>query len=81
MDDKNVQRICINFCVKLGNSATKTHEMLHEAFEEHTLSQTAVFEWHSHFKESRVPVEDDECSGRPSTSTMENAEKCENSFM
>jgi hypothetical protein len=30
--------------------------MLHEAFEERSLSRTAVFEWHSHFKADRVSV-------------------------
>jgi hypothetical protein len=36
--------------------------MLHDAFGEHSLRRTAVFEWHSHFKTGRVSVEDDECS-------------------
>jgi hypothetical protein len=50
--------------------------MLHEAFGEHSLSQTAVFEWYSRFKASRVSVEDDEPSGRPGTSkTTGNVEK------
>jgi hypothetical protein len=44
--------------------------MLCEAFGEHSLSQTAVFEWHSCFKASRVSVEDDKHSGQPSTSKM-----------
>jgi hypothetical protein len=62
--------------VKLGKSGTETLEMLREAFGEHSLSRTAVFEWHSHFKVSQVSVEDDERSGRPSTSKMtENVEK------
>jgi hypothetical protein len=35
-----------------------------------------VFEWHSRFKVGQVSVEDDEHSGRPSTSkTTENGEK------
>jgi hypothetical protein len=46
MDDKIKQNVCIKFCVKIGKSATETLEMLHEA----SLSRTAVFEWHSHFK-------------------------------
>jgi hypothetical protein len=47
--------------------------MLCEAFGE---SQTAFFEWCSHFKVGQVSSEDDECSGRPSTSKMtENVEK------
>jgi hypothetical protein len=50
--------------------------MLCKAFGEHSLSRTAVFEWHSRFKAGRVSVEDDELSGRPSTSrTTEDVEK------
>jgi hypothetical protein len=37
------QRVCIKFCVKLGKPASKTLEMLCEAFEgQHSSSQTAV---------------------------------------
>jgi hypothetical protein len=54
MDGKIEQRVCIKFCLKLGKSATKTPEMLLEAFGEHSLSRTAVFEWHSYFKAGRV---------------------------
>jgi hypothetical protein len=76
MDGKIEQRVCIKFCVKLRKSATKTLEMLLEAFEEHSLSRTAVFEWYSSFKAGRVSVEDDEHPGRPNTSkTTENVEK------
>jgi hypothetical protein len=50
--------------------------MLREAFGGHSLSRTAVFEWYSRFKADPVSVEDDERSGRPSTSkTTENVEK------
>jgi hypothetical protein len=76
MDGKIKQRVCIKFCAKLGKSATETLEMLLEAFGEHSLSRTEVFEWHSHFKAGRVSVEDDESSRRPGTSyTTENVEK------
>jgi hypothetical protein len=62
--------------VKLGKSATETVDMLREAFGEHSLSRTAVFEWHSRFKIGRVSVEDDKRAGRPSTNkTAENVEK------
>jgi hypothetical protein len=78
MSGKIEQRVCIKFCMKLGKSTTETLEMLREAFGEHSLSQTAVFEWHSHFRAGRVSVEDDKRSGRPSTSKMtENVEKIE----
>jgi hypothetical protein len=54
---------------------TKILEMLCDDFGEHSLSQTVVFEWHSHFKAGQVLVEDDEHSGQPSTSkTTENYE-------
>jgi hypothetical protein len=54
--------------MKLGKTTTNTPDVLHEAFGEHSLSRTAVFEWHACFKTGRVSVEDDECSGQPSTS-------------
>jgi hypothetical protein len=63
MDGKIEQRVCIKFCVKLGKSTTETLEMLREDFGEHSLSQTAVFEWHSCFKAGRLSVEDGKCSG------------------
>jgi hypothetical protein len=52
MDGQFEQCVCIKFCMKLGKSATETLEMLHEAFGEHSLNRTVVFEWHSHFKVS-----------------------------
>jgi hypothetical protein len=63
MDGKIEQHICIKFCVKLGKSATKTLEMLDEAFGELSLSWAAVFEWHSCFKASQESAEDDKWSG------------------
>jgi hypothetical protein len=52
----NEQRVRIEFFVKLGKSATETLEILREAFGEHSLSRTAVSEWHSNFKASRMSV-------------------------
>jgi hypothetical protein len=75
MDGKIKQCVCMKFCVKLGKSATKTPEMLHEAFGEHSLSWTVVFECHSRFKAGQVSVED-KLSGQPSISkTTENVEQ------
>jgi hypothetical protein len=62
MNGKIEQRVCINFCVKLCKSVVETLEMLREAFGEHSLSWTVVFEWHSHFKAGRVSLEYDKCS-------------------
>jgi hypothetical protein len=50
--------------------------MLCEAFGEQSLSWTAVSAWHSCFKVGRVSAEDDDRSGRPSTSkTTKNVAK------
>jgi hypothetical protein len=56
--------------VQLSKPATETIEMLRDAFGGHSLSRTAVFEWHSHFKAGRASVLDDKHSGRPSTSKV-----------
>jgi hypothetical protein len=74
MDDKIEQRFCIRFCVKLGKSTTETLEMLCEAFGEHSLSQTAVFEWCSRFMAGRVSVEDD--GTFRATKQQQNDRKC-----
>jgi hypothetical protein len=72
MDGKIEQRVCIEFCVELGKSTAETLEMLREAFGEHFLSQTAVFEWHSRFKAGRVSVEDERSGGTSTRKTIEN---------
>jgi hypothetical protein len=56
MDGKFEQRVCIKFCVKLSKSATETPEMLCEAFGEHSLSRTMVFDV-IHIKPGQVSVE------------------------
>jgi hypothetical protein len=63
MDGNIEQHVYIKFCVKLDKSATETFKMLREAFGEHSLSETVVFEWHSRFKAGQVSDEDDERSG------------------
>jgi hypothetical protein len=76
MDGKIEQRVCTECCVKLRKSATETLVMLCQAFGEHSLSRTAVFERYSRFKAGRVSVEDNKHSGRPSTSkTTENVDR------
>jgi hypothetical protein len=48
--------------MKLSKSTTEILEMLCEAVGKHSLSQTAVSEWHSCFKAGQVSVEDNERS-------------------
>jgi hypothetical protein len=43
--------------------------MLQEAFGDNAMSQSKTFLWYKRFKDGRTSVDDDECYGRPSTST------------
>lgn len=70
------QRICIKFCVKNEIKCNKVCEMLTKAYGESAMKKTSVYEWYKRFQDGRENVEDDERSGRPSTSTTdENVEK------
>lgn len=70
------QRCSIKFCVKLKKTGMETFKMIKEAYKEDAMSRAMVFMWHKRFKDGREDVEDDERSGRPSTSrTDENLAK------
>jgi len=73
----NVQQcVNVNFCVKLGKSATETYDLLKKVYGDECLSRIQVFEWFKRFKEGRKEIEDDQRPGRPSTSkTDTNIEK------
>jgi histone-lysine N-methyltransferase SETMAR len=59
MVDVKEQRVCVKFRFKLGK----------KAFGDDTLGQTKSYDWFNRFKNGRTSVDDDELSGRPSTST------------
>jgi hypothetical protein len=68
MEARNIaQRYAILFCVKLGDSATTTHEKHQQAFGDDAMSRAQTFRWHKMFSEDRTIVEDEERCGRPST--------------
>src|SRR5215469_6958247 len=71
MCESTEQRICIKFCFKIGKTATKTYQLLLQAYGENAMGRTQVFDWFRRFKEGRTSVESDPCSGRPSTSRNE----------
>jgi len=68
------QRMAIKFCVKLGKTASETVPMLKTAFGNDCLSDRQVYRWHEAFAEGREDVNDEERSGRPSTSKTEENE-------
>jgi len=65
------QRICVKFCFKIEKTATKTYQLLQQAYGEDEMGRTQVFDWFSRFKEGRTSFESDPRSGRPSTSRNE----------
>jgi hypothetical protein len=44
MTDVKEQRICVKFCFKLGMTASESHRMLKEAFDDNDLGQTQTYE-------------------------------------
>jgi len=70
------QRANIKFCVKLGKPGAETFEMIRRAYGNEAMSLARCFEWHARFKKGRTSLEDDERSGRTSTSSNpKNVEK------
>ncbi len=73
--DSIEQKAAIKFCVKLDHSATKTFDMLKNAYGDASLSRTSIFDRHKWFRSGRTSITDDPRSGRPSDSkTDENVE-------
>jgi len=68
MCESTEQCICIKFCFKIGKTATKTYQLLQQAFGEDAIGRKQVFAWFRRFKEGRTFVESELRSGRPSTS-------------
>ena len=69
MNNLKEQRFAVKFCVKLGKSTTETFAMLNTDYDDVAMKRAACFRRHKRFKNGRLSVEDDERSGRSSTST------------
>ncbi|XP_025422876.1 protein GVQW3-like [Sipha flava] len=76
LDIKIEQRVNIKFLVKLKKTTAKSFRMLCEVYVEECLSRARVFEWHRRFCSEREDIEDDDRSGRPTTSSIK-----ENGFL
>ena len=71
MADFHEQRACIKFCFQLGKTATECCEMLKTAFGDQAMGCSQTFQWFYRFKAGRTSTDDDECSGRPVSSSSE----------
>jgi len=71
MDSGNDQRVAIKFCFKPGLSATEILVLVQKAYGNEALNLSNVFRWYSRFRDGREPVEDDERSGLPKSTSAE----------
>jgi transposase len=55
-------------CFRLGKSATETHEMLVEVYGDAAVTLKTVYIWSEQFRSGSESIDDEERSGRPSTS-------------
>ena len=58
----------MKFCFKLKKTVAETHEMLVQVYREEAVSKKCVHDWFKRFKDGEELLEDEELSGRPSTS-------------
>lgn len=71
MESTIEQRYAIKFCAKLKKSLDETSKIIREAYGDSTLSHSQVARWLKAYKEGREEVHDEQRSGRPSTSKIE----------
>jgi len=64
------QRTNIKFMCRLGKSASETLSALQQVYGDTALKKSEVYNWFSQFKNGQE-TEDDQRSGRPSTSRTE----------
>ena len=67
MVENEKQRICIQFCPRLGKAGPETYQMLQGDFGEVVLSRARVFEWFRRSKDEQDSVKTVGRKGRPST--------------
>ena len=60
----------IKFCFKLKKTVAETHEMLIQVYGEEPVSKKCVYDGFKRFKDGKESVEEEERSGRLSTSRI-----------
>jgi len=66
----------IKFCVLLQMSPAETLTVLQQLYGDRTMKKSLVCDWHKPFTDGREIVDDDLCSGHPSTSINETNIEC-----
>jgi len=70
------QHVNIKFCFKQQKSVNETHEMLKLVYGDAAVTMKTVYKWFERSRNGCESVEDEERSGRPSTSkTQQNVER------
>lgn len=59
MNEKEKQRVCLKFCLKLNKTICETFLMLREDFGDEWLNQSCFHEWYKWFKDGRLSINDD----------------------
>jgi len=62
------QHVNTKFTCRLGKSASQMPSALQKVYGDTVLGKSAVYDWFSRFKNGQERLDDDQCSGRPSTS-------------
>jgi transposase len=62
------QRANIKFMCRLGKSASETLSALQQVYGDTALKKSAFYDWFSRLRNGEEKLEDDQRSGRPSTS-------------
>ena len=65
-----VERYCIKFCQKFGDSQAETIRKIHWVFGDSAMSVTQIKVWYNKFKDGRTSVESNERSGGPQHAVM-----------
>ena len=65
------QRATIKFTGRLEKSASETLSALQQVYGDTALKKYTVYDWFSRFKNGQEMLEEDQRSGRPSTSRTE----------
>jgi len=71
MDSGNEHRVATKFCFKAGLSATEILVLVQKAYGNEAINLSNIFRWYSRFRDGREPVEDDERSGHPKSTSTE----------